>query len=137
MKILFICHYNVGRSQMAEAFLKKLKPETEIKSAGTKINKNGEAKTIIEISDLIPKCMQELGFDISKNIVKQLTPKMITWADKVIVMAEKETWPDILKKSDKVEFWPVPDALNRPYEFHCQIRDQIKNLVEKLAQKIK
>lgn len=57
-------------------------------------------------------------------------------ADKIIVMAEKETWPDYLKKSDKVIFWEIEDMCGQSLDKFRQARNQIKSRVEDLIKEI-
>lgn len=59
-KILFICQHNSGRSQIAEAYLKKMAGEKFfVESAGL-----APAK---EINPLVVEVMQEDGIDLSEN----------------------------------------------------------------------
>jgi arsenate reductase (thioredoxin) len=60
LKILIICHHNSGRSQIAEAYLKRLGGEgLEIESAGLE-----PAKTV---HPLVVEVMKEDGFDLSNK----------------------------------------------------------------------
>jgi arsenate reductase (thioredoxin) len=59
IKVLFICTHNSARSQMAEAFLKKMGGDRfAVQSAGI---------TPGEINPLAITAMAEIGIDISKN----------------------------------------------------------------------
>ena len=59
-KVLFICVHNSGRSQMAEAYLKKISGEKfDVESAGL--------EPAEEINPLVVKVMREEGIDISDN----------------------------------------------------------------------
>jgi len=80
--------------------------------------------------------MGELDYDLSKNIRKQLTPKMVEEADRIIVMTEKENLPNYVDAS-KITLWNIEDAKDRSLEFHHQIMDQIKVLIEKLIKEIR
>ena len=76
------------------------------------------------------------GFSISSNQRKQLTSGMVDAADKVIVMAERETWPEYLAESAKVSFWEVGDMANAAADGPQGIVDQIKASVEELVEAI-
>ncbi|MBU4285175.1 low molecular weight phosphatase family protein [Patescibacteria group bacterium] len=131
MEILFICRANVGRSQMAPAFFNRLSKKHKAVGAGTHVdNRCGEP-----LHPFVVQCMSEVGYDLSKNTRKQLTPKMVKNTDKIIVITEKENLPDYVDLS-KVVFWEIDDAKDKSLEFHRQIRDQIKSLVEKLVKEI-
>ncbi len=130
MNILFVCQGNVGRSQMAEAFFKSTSHHN-VSSAGTKVGeKQGQG-----IHELVINCMAELGYDISRNTRKQLTPELVETADRIIALTPEEDMPAYARNA-KVIYWQVTDPKDAPYEFHCLVRDQIKGLVERLASQI-
>jgi arsenate reductase len=63
-KVLFVCVHNIARSQMAEAFLKKLAGEKfEVESAGLEPGK---------LNPLVVEVMAEVGIDIAKNRSKSV-----------------------------------------------------------------
>jgi len=132
MKVLFVCRANVGRSQMAMEFFNRFSKKNHAFSAGTVVG-DTEGKNLDE---KVMNGMAELGYDLSKNTRKQLTLQMVEEADKIFVMAQKETIPDYLKNSKKTVYWNVPDGKGQPYYFVCKMRDQIKDLVEELVKEI-
>lgn len=130
----------MGRSQIAEAFFNKLSKKHHATSAGISVGEKhgkllydqgtGSGKFILE-------SMSEVGYDLSKNKRKQLTPEMVKKFDKIVViMAEKKLLPDYVKKSPKTIYWDVEDGKDQPYDFHVKMRDQIKNLVEKFVREL-
>lgn len=136
MRVLFVCRGNVGRSQMAEAFFKKLSSH-QASSAGTHSRVLGvDGLALGEVAEKVVNCMTELGFDVSGNRIDQLTPGMVEKADRVIVITKKEDWPDYLRNSKRVTFWDVEDAVNTSHQFHCRVRDKIKKLVENLVREM-
>jgi arsenate reductase (thioredoxin) len=61
-KVLFLCVHNSGRSQMAEAFLKKYAGSRfEVESAGLEPGK---------LNPYVVRAMAEVGIDISRNATK-------------------------------------------------------------------
>ena len=61
-KVLFVCVHNSARSQMAEAFLKKMAGDRfEVKSAGLEPG---------QLNPLAVEVMKEIGIDISENQTK-------------------------------------------------------------------
>jgi arsenate reductase (thioredoxin) len=131
MKILFICKKDVGRSQMASAFFNKLSKKNKSIDAGTSVGDEEGTR----VNDLVIGCMKELGHDMAEKVQHQLTSKMVKWADKIIVLTEKENLPDYVD-TKKVIFWKIEDAVDKSYEFHCKIRDEIKCRVENLVKEI-
>jgi arsenate reductase (thioredoxin) len=124
------------RSQFAEGMFRKMAPEHEVKSAGTKVEEHWEGKKMKIFDKKIIPCMDVIGIDIREQESKQLTLEMIEEADKVIVMAEKETWPDYLKDSDKVEHWDVEDPRYGEIEEFRKTRDDIQNRIKKLIEEL-
>ncbi|MFH1015921.1 MAG: arsenate reductase ArsC [Chloroflexota bacterium] len=127
-KVLFVCVGNSARSQMAEGFFNHLaKGKAVATSAGTSPSS--------EVSPLAVKVMKEAGIDISQQNPKKLTPEMLESADRVITMGcgVEETCPATLVPT---EDWALDDPKGQPIEKVREIRDQIKNRVEKLINEI-
>jgi arsenate reductase (thioredoxin) len=143
MKVLFICRGNVARSQFGEIFFNKFtEGKHQAISAGTVVaDKEGNSKDGQKFKDLpgaepVVEVMKEVGIDILEKKRYQLTPTMIDEADKIIVMAEKESIPEYLSKSDKVVTWNVEDPKGKSLEFTRNIRDQVLSLVVDLVKKL-
>ena len=131
MNVLFVCMGNMGRSQMAEAFFKKLSKHTYA-SAGTHVGeKEGQG-----LNDKVKGIMKELGYDLSKATRTQLTPELVEEFDKVIMITAKEDWPEYVKNNEKVTFWDIPDGSGTDLTFHRKIRDDIKKFVQNLVAEI-
>lgn len=133
MKTLFICKGNVGRSQMAEALYKKYK-EGESVSAGTKIS--GPEQPIGELMPHIQEvldAMQEKDIDVSGYVRKQLTKEMLEDCDRaVVIMEDHEELPEYLSSSPKLIRWNIPDPKGKNLEETKAIRDQIREMINKL-----
>ena len=120
--VLFVCTGNAARSQMAEGWLKMLKPEFTVLSAGTKPEK---------VSRRAIKAMNEVGLDITPHTSKHLD--MVDWknanfaitlcssADETCVLME---WPE---KCNRLH-WPIKDPESED-DFR-NARDEIKLLIE-------
>lgn len=136
IRILFICGHNSGRSQMAEAFLKKI----------------GEGKLFVEsagleprpINPLVAEVMQEIGYDLSRaksdsvfEFFKEgrLYDYVITVCDETAA-GQCPVFPGITKRLH----WPFkdPEDLKGTHdemladlrEIRDQIRDKIKDWVK-------
>lgn len=133
-KILFVCRGNVGRSQMAEALMKKYS-RVEAASAGTKVPQEGPGKEGKQLKDIpvaehVIRCLrEEENIDVSEYRNKSLHPDMVEDADRIIVMAEQETVPAYLINNDKTEFWHIGDPLGKSYSDYRLTKEQIKKLV--------
>ncbi len=121
--------------------MKKFSESSEVRSAGTVVpadkektkigdKPNNEVQILIEV-------MEEDGIDLKEKERKALTPKIVDWADKIVCMAQRETIPDYLLQSGKMEYWSVEDAVvGSDYDFFVESRERIKKKVEKLAKEI-
>ena len=134
MKVLFVCRGNVGRSTMAAVLFTEYSGIKAF-SVGTKVleNENQKIKEIV-LAEPVIRFIGKEGIDVSENTRTQLTPEMIQEFDKIIVMAESETIPEYLSKSDKMELWDIQDPKGMDDKGYEEIISQIKS---KLKQFIK
>jgi len=129
-KVIFVCVHNSGRSQMAEAFAKKLGAgKIVVESAGTQ-PADGLNPTVV-------RAMEEIGYDMTGHYPKMLTLDMINSADRIITMgcgvdAEGVCPASIVQTED----WELEDPKGQSIEKVRQIRDQIKARVEKLIEEM-
>ena len=81
-----------------------------------------EDQTLAERADVAPSVVLVLELMSEEKTWtfpqsrEQLTPELVDAADKVIVMAERETWPDYLVEGGKVEFWDDRGRLQYSHE---------------------
>lgn len=112
------------RSQIAEALYKKYRGG-DVLSAGIlpQVEQyNGKKLKDLNLGVWIQTLKNKEGINISLNICKQVTEKMVEDADMIIVMAKKEIWPDFLIMRKDVIIWDdVKDNGDIP-----KIIDQIK-----------
>ncbi|MBU2615719.1 MAG: low molecular weight phosphatase family protein [Nanoarchaeota archaeon] len=135
MKVLFICRANVGRSQIAEAMFNSISKKHKAISAGLNPPEKWEGQKLSKTKFVAPS-MIELDYNVDEKISKKITNQMVDEAGKIIVIGEKDGWPDYLKKSDQVSFWDVEDPDKGGLELHRRVRDQIKSLIEDLVKEI-
>ena len=142
-KVLFVCSANRGRSQVARACFDQLS-QHDSDSAGIGVDR------IIERQNLSSRKLKEgsnqrsveyirktFGVDISDRERQQLTPEMVDAADLVVLIVEKDKWPDYLQEGGKVVFWDIPDAYghddNFAYDVHRQVQDRVEQLVKEIG----
>ena len=142
MKILFVCHANVGRSQVAQVYFDKLSRHTS-DSAGIAVDeliagRNLRGRKLKDVLDQrsVGYIRREFGMDVSERERQQLVPAMLDEADRVIVIAEKERWPSYLQEGGKVVFWDIPDAVGQPDAFAYDVFRQVQRRVERLVAEI-
>lgn len=145
MKVLFICKYNVGRSQMAEAIFNKFAKHSKAISAGAKpeyymMHHYG----VMPKNDPVITVMREIGIDMKKKRMKKVSRKMVDEADIVIgLMAQDKTkkdLPDYVTKSPKFRLWPIVDVSGSTEKSaqvakHRRNRDIIKRKIVRLLTK--
>ncbi len=139
MKVLFICRANAGRSQMAEAIFNSLTNKHKATSAGS--NVKDEGMTGSPPDERVITALEEVGLDISACKRKQVTPKMVEYVDKVIVLMQKDEartcLPSYISNSKKTEYWTVRDMRGSiDPEFHRGVRNEIEKRVKLLIKKL-
>ncbi|MDH7602927.1 MAG: arsenate reductase ArsC [Armatimonadota bacterium] len=126
-KVVFVCVHNSGRSQMAEAFAKRLGAgKIEALSAGT--------QPAGALNPVVVEAMKEIGYDMSDHHPKLLTLDMVESADRIVTMGcgvDASTCPAAFLPT---EDWGLEDPKGQPIEKVRQIRDEIKAKVEELIQ---
>jgi protein-tyrosine-phosphatase len=129
MKVLFVCSGNAYRSPVAEALLKKLKPEAEVDSAGT------------DPASLISAAAREyLARDQAQQFLKGapegLGEKDLDTYDLIVAM-EAEHKDGVLSEcsgcGDKIVVWNIDDPYFLPHGYTEKIFTQIKEKVRELG----
>ncbi|MDG1543941.1 MAG: arsenate reductase ArsC [archaeon] len=120
--VLFVCTGNAARSQMAEGWLKSLKPDLTVLSAGTKPD---------GLSPQAVKVMREAGLNISDQSSKHLDKVDWTGADYAITLCSSAnetcvtmTWPEKCER----KHWPIDDP--KSDQDYRNARDEIKQHIE-------
>ncbi|NLM13397.1 MAG: arsenate reductase ArsC [Epulopiscium sp.] len=125
-KVAFICVHNSCRSQMAEAWAKKLGSDVlEVYSAGT--------EEYPEVKPLAVKVMEEVGIDMSSHYPKLLRD-IPGEVDYLITMGCNVECPYI--PCSYREDWGLEDPSGGPIEAYREARKLIKDKVEDLIKKI-
>lgn len=125
--VLFICKYNNGRSQVAEAFFNNLtNKHRAISAAGSSVGKGINALDI--------KLMKErFDIDLSGQFPKYPTNDLLKSADKIVIVCDPEDCILIPKSYvDKAEHWYIPELDGRSVEEKVKIMEDIKQKVKEL-----
>lgn len=126
-KVAFVCTHNSCRSQVAEAWAKKLGGDVlEVYSAGT--------EKYPEVKPGVIKVMKEEGIDMSGHYPKLLEdiPEEL---DILITMGCGVACPYVPSKHR--EDWGLEDPSGGPIEGFRNTRDIIKEKVENLIRRVK
>ncbi len=129
--VLFICKYNNGRSQVAEAFFNNLtKKHKAISAAGSSVGRGINALDI--------KLMKErFGIDISRQFPKPPSEDLLKNADKVIIVCDPNDCILIPKSYvEKAEHWYIPELEGSSIEEKVKIMEKIQQKVKELISEL-
>ena len=128
-KVMFACKKNSCRSQMAEGFAKTLgKDKISVTSSGLEASK--VHPTAIEV-------MQEIDIDISEQTSKPISNFQAEDYDAVISLCGcGVNLPTEWVLQEIFEDWQLDDPDGQPIETFRWVRDEVKQRVEKLIEKI-
>jgi arsenate reductase len=124
-KVIFACVHNAGRSQMAAAFFTLLADPAKASaiSAGTSPAERVHPE-VIEV-------MKEAGVDLRKARPQRLTSELAAGASHLVTMGCGDACPYV--PGARVEDWPLDDPKGQPLPRVRQIRDEIRDRVERLV----
>jgi arsenate reductase (thioredoxin) len=126
-RLLFVCVENAGRSQMAEAFARRV--GFEASSAGT--------QPAVSVNPAVAAAMAEKAFNFAVKRPKMLTMEMIDSADLVITMGcsvEKVCPRPMLERMNKkLVDWNLEDPKGKQLPEVRKIRNEIEKRVDELA----
>jgi protein-tyrosine-phosphatase len=129
MRVLFVCSGNAFRSPLAEALLKRLRPNVEVDSAGI--------HPVISIAESARKYLARIGAERHlKADSESLATKNLASYDLIVAMedlhkhAVLSICPDC---KEKVVVWNIEDPYFMPTGSAENIFNQIRQKVEELA----
>ena len=127
-KVLFVCVENAGRSQMAEAFVRKY--GKDVFTASSAANKPAG-----KVNSVVVEAMKEKDIDISQNKPKLIDFQMANNSDLIVTMGcnDQGICPGPFFKP--TVDWKLEDPKGKPIEKVREIRDQIEAQVQDLIRK--
>lgn len=128
--VLFVCVHNAGKSQMAAAIMQQLAGGlVDVRSAGTDPD--------AQVHDLSAIAVAELGADMSNQVPTRLEPRMLTAADRIIVLGDEARVDAVEGMRAPIETWLIPDPADQGIDGLQRVRlmrDDIAERVRKLMQ---
>jgi protein-tyrosine phosphatase len=132
MRILFVCSGNAHRSPLAEALLKKLRPDLNVESAGLRV--------AIPIAEQVREYLaKEDAEQFLKKYPESLSNKRLNDYDLIIAM-QRGHKDAVLSRcpecQDRVAVWEVEDPYFMDEKEAEKVYDQVKRKVEELARSL-
>ncbi len=132
MKVLFVCSGNAHRSPLAEALLKKLRPDWDVESAGIHV--------AIPISEDVRKFLvKEGGEQYLKKSPEDLSSKQLDKFDLIVAMEQRHknaVFSRCPECADRIVVWNVEDPYFMSQEGALRIYAEIKEKVAELSKGI-
>ena len=126
-QVLFVCVHNAGRSQMAQALVKKhAKGRIRVRSAGS--------EPADELNPAVVAAMREIGIDIAEKTPKLLKTDLVEEADAVVTMGCGDACPVFPGK--RYEDWELEDPAGKDLATVRRIRDDIEERVRTLIDEL-
>lgn len=134
MRILFVCSGNAHRSPLAEALLKKMRPDLQVDSAGLRVS--------IPVAEEVRRYLARENADqyLKKN-PERLRSKQLKEYDLIIAMEQshKDAVLTLCPECEsKITVWNIEDPYFMQHKdaekIYKQIEDKVKELSESLAQ---
>jgi len=129
LKVLFVCYGNAFRSPVAEALLKKLRPDIDVDSAGV--------HPAIPIADSARRYLaKENAANYLKKTPESLDEKLLSKYDLIVAM-EPGHREEVLRRcpecAAKTVVWNIADPYFMPPGAGERIFNQLRRKVEELA----
>ncbi len=124
--VIFVCVENAGRSQMAEAFLRKYAKNLRVASAGTRPGS--------QLDPTVVEAMSEVGISLKSQSPKGISSDLIANSKTRVSMGcmDRESCPALFV--DGVIDWNIADPKGRSLDEVRRIRDEIELQVRRLAE---
>jgi protein-tyrosine-phosphatase len=126
---LFVCSGNAHRSPLAEALLKKLRPDWNVDSAGIHV--------AIPVSEEVREFLvQESAEQYLKEAPENLGSKQLSEYDLIVAMEERHKnavlgmCPEC---ASRIEVWNIRDPYFMSQDDAMKVYSQIKDMVNELA----
>ena len=126
-RVLFVCVENSNRSQMAEAFARRLgQGKVEAYSAGSRPSGRVNPRAV--------EFMREIGYDLTAHRSKGLADLPDAEFDVVVTMGCGDECPVVRAK--RREDWAIPDPKELPPDEFRAVRDLIEKKVRLLLESL-
>lgn len=139
--VLVVCVGNICRSPLAAALLSQACPDIRVSSAGLGAVVGADADPTMSAA------AQEIGVDLSAHVGTQLTRRLATAYDLILVMQSahrdeiRKLYPEVAGRTLLLGQWvdglEITDPYRMPLAVHRQIRDEINRAVAGWAERLR
>lgn len=132
--VLYVCRENIGRSQVAEAFSARQRPDVAVASAGIIVdNESQPIHERPEATTLLRVMQHRYGMDISGQTRTSLDDIRETLGGfaVVVIMAEESVVPEWLNELPNAADWEVPDLKGLDEDQTIEVVEHIQQGVSK------
>ena len=135
-RILVICQQNVGRSQMAEGFLRSCSSSRlriVVMSAGLKKIDKMKSKYHNHPHPDVIRVMREVGVDVSRQTIDKLNSTMAERATKILVLCDKKFLPEFCSRyQNKIIYKTIEDPYRAGMDLPTlrKVRHNIECIIE-------
>jgi protein-tyrosine phosphatase len=130
MRVLFVCSGNAHRSPLAQALLKKLRPDWKVDSAGLRV--------AIPVSEEVRKYLEkEKAEQYLKKVPESLVGKQLNEYDLIVAMEQIHKDAVLVRYAeckDRVVVWNIRDPYFLQGDAAKNVYDHIKVRVAELAE---
>jgi len=127
--VVFVCVENAGRSQMAEAFLRRHAKHLRVASAGTRPSSH--------LNPAVVEAMREVGIDLRSQSPKGVSDDLMRNSGTRVSMGcmDGESCPALF--AGGVVDWNIADPKGKSLDEVRKIRDEIELRVRRLAESLR
>lgn len=130
MRVLFVCSGNAHRSPLAQALLKKLRPDWKVDSAGLRV--------AIPVSEEVRKYLEkERAEQYLKKVPESLVGKQLNEYDLIVAMEQRHKDAVLMRCPEcknRVVVWNIEDPYFLQGDAAKNVYDHIKLRVAELAE---
>jgi arsenate reductase (thioredoxin) len=127
VNVLFVCVANSGRSVMAERlFGSAAQGRHQARSSGSAPGETTHPQVV--------EALREIGIEASDHVPRKLDREALEWADVAVSTCSEEVCP--VTPGVRRISWVFEDPKNLPLERVREIRDEIKESVERLVREL-
>lgn len=134
VRIAFMCVQNAGRSQMATVFAEREREQRNLEEVVEILT--GGTFPADHVHDEVVEVMQEVGFDLSDRVPREISTAELESCDVVATMGCSTLDLDAAESHVDVRDWDLDDPAGQDIDRVRIIRDEIEERVRELFDEV-